>query len=150
MAFKISDAHIQDYHTRGYTVFQKILPPSLIEDLRRVTDRAREIARAENGPQTQRLQPVGEYDVDQKPFVDYTELPELVDAIAQLLSPQHRHGDRDWFGVLLEPAESPYSTPWHRDWRDPGPAFVLVGPVYGWSFLLHAPGGAFRESGCVQ
>jgi hypothetical protein len=118
MGFKFSDQHIDEYFTLGYTVFRQILPSSLIRDLRRVSDKARAIARERGGPQVQRLQPVANYDLDQQPFIDYAELPELVDAIAKLLTPHHRHGNRSHFGILFEPAELPYCTQWHRDWRD--------------------------------
>ena len=118
MGFQISDKHIEEYHMLGYTVFQKILPPSLIRDLRQASDRAKAIAREQSGPQVQRLQPVVSYDLDQQPFIDYANLPPLVDAIAKVLTPRHRHGDRDHFGILFEPADMPYCTPWHRDWRD--------------------------------
>ena len=118
MAFQFSDQHIENFHMLGYTVFGKILPPSLISDLRRVSDIAREIARSRGGAQVQRLQPVGHFELDQQPFMDYAELPDLVDAIAKVLTPRHLHGDRDHLGILLEPAEMPYCTAWHRDWRD--------------------------------
>ena len=118
MGFQVSDKHIEEYYMSGYTVFRKILPPSLIRDLRQVSDRAKAIAREQSGPQVQRLQPVANYDLDQQPFIDYANLPPLVDAIAKVLTPRHRHGDRDHFGILFEPADMPYCTPWHRDWRD--------------------------------
>ncbi len=118
MTFKLSDKHIEEYHMLGYTIFNKILPPLLIRDLRRVTDKAREIARAEDGPQVQRLEPVADYDIDQQPFTDYAELPELVDAIAKVLTVRHRHGARDGLAILFEPGQIPYCTEWHRDWRD--------------------------------
>jgi ectoine hydroxylase-related dioxygenase (phytanoyl-CoA dioxygenase family) len=118
MAFHFSDRHIAEYHSRGYTVFEQILPPSLLADLRRVSDQARQLARRERGVQTQRLQPVGAHDIDQQSFADYTELPELNDAIVRLLSPAHHHGGTEFMGILFEPAETPYCTQWHRDWRD--------------------------------
>jgi ectoine hydroxylase-related dioxygenase (phytanoyl-CoA dioxygenase family) len=118
MGFQVSDKHIGEYHMLGYTVFRNILPPSLIRDLRQVSDRAKATAREQSGPQVQRLQPVANYDLDQQPFIDYANLPPLVDAIAKVLTPRHRHGDRDHFGILFEPADMPYCTPWHRDWRD--------------------------------
>ena len=118
MAFQFSDQHIENFHMLGYTVFGKILPPSLISDLRRVSDIAREIARSRGGAQVQRLQPVGHFELDQQPFMDYAELPDLVDTIAKVLTPRHLHGDCDHLGILLEPAEMPYCTAWHRDWRD--------------------------------
>lgn len=118
MSFVFSDQHIEEYRTLGYTVFRQILPASLVADLRRVAERAREIAHAEHGPQAQRLQPVGRYDIDQQPFVDYAELAVLKDAIKQLFSPAYTHGNRDVFGILFEPATDAYCTQWHRDWRD--------------------------------
>ena len=72
MPFTFSEQHITEYYHNGYTVFQSILPSSLVQDLRRVTDLAREIIREENGPQVQRLQPVGKYAdrLDMQPFQD--------------------------------------------------------------------------------
>ena len=116
MAFKFSEAHIADYFTHGYTVFRGILPPSLITDLRRVTDRGRELVRKEKGPQYQRFQPVSAYDIDQKPFENYRDLAELRDALARVLSPRHTHGNLIYLGVLVEPADTPECTRWHRDW----------------------------------
>jgi hypothetical protein len=118
MSFTFSDRHIDEYRTRGYTVFRRILPAALIDDLRRACNAARSIARENNGPQVQRLQPVENFDIDQQPFIDYAELAPLNDAIARLLTPAYRHGQRQFMGILLEPAERPYCTPWHRDWRD--------------------------------
>ncbi len=118
MVFEFSDRHIDEYYRDGYTVFGQILPPSLLGDLRRVSDRARELARQIRGGQTQRLQPVSAHDLEQQPFVDYTELAPLNDAITRVLSPAHYHGGPEVMGILFEPAETPYCTHWHRDWRD--------------------------------
>jgi ectoine hydroxylase-related dioxygenase (phytanoyl-CoA dioxygenase family) len=112
------DKHIEEYHTQGYTVFRGILPPSLVADLRRVTDRGRELAREKHGPQTQRFQPVSRFDLDLQPFHDFRDLPELREAVTRVLTPRHTYGDPDLMGVLVEPAEQPYCTRWHRDWRD--------------------------------
>ena len=100
--FTLSEKHITDYHTTGCTIFRGIIPTSLISDLRRVSDKAREIARAETGSQTQRLQPVGAFDLDLKPFQDYGELLELNDAIYRVLTPCPPHADTDRLGILLE------------------------------------------------
>lgn len=118
MSFPCNDSHIDEYHTRGYTVFRGLVPPSLTRDLRRGTDAARELARKKSGAQAQRLQPIAKFEIDQKPFRDYAALPALRDAITKLLSPRHVHPNAEWLGVLLEPAEMPYCTIWHRDWRD--------------------------------
>ena len=64
MAFRLSDQHIEEFHILGYIVFREILPASLISDLRRVSDTARAIARKRGGPQVQRLQPVGNFELD--------------------------------------------------------------------------------------
>jgi len=126
MPFQFSDHHIDEYQTQGYTVFRSILPPSLIADLRRVTDRAREMAREKYGPQAQRLQPVFEYDLDPGPFEALGELPPLRDAVASLLSPRHTFATRYMLGVLIEPAERPWCTKWHRDWRDNVPGLDVA------------------------
>ena len=118
MAFKFSDSHIVEFQTQGCTVFKGILPPSLIRDLRAVTEKAREIAREKGGPQVQRLQPVADYHLDQQPFIDFCELPDLVDAVARVLTTDHRPSSPKTLGILLEPAENPYCTMWHRDGRD--------------------------------
>jgi hypothetical protein len=109
------------------------LSPSLIADLRRVTDRAREIAREKHGPQAQRLQPVFAYDLDPQPFEEFGELPPLRDAISRVLSPRHTFGTRALLGVLIEPAERPWCTKWHRDWRDNAPGL----DVAAWEAVFH-------------
>ena len=118
MTWSWSERHIEEYHLQGFTVFEAILPPSLIKDLRRGCAVARDLARERSGPQTQRLQPVFDFDIDHEAFTDFVELPELHDALQQTLGPQHSYGHRDGLGVLFEPAELPWCTPWHRDWRD--------------------------------
>src|SRR5436190_1082232 len=126
MPFQFSDQHIEEYHTYGYTVFRSILPPPLLTDLRRVTDRAREMAREKHGPQAQRLQPVFAHDLDPGPFEAFGELPPLRDAVARLLSPRHTFATRYMLGVLIEPAERPWCTKWHRDWRDNMPGLDVA------------------------
>ena len=81
MAFELSERHIDEFKTRGYTVFRQVVPPSLIRDLRAASDDARRMAREKGGPQVQRLQPVAAYEIDQRPFADFSELPDLVDAV---------------------------------------------------------------------
>jgi hypothetical protein len=144
MAFIFSDRHLQEHQIHGYTVFRGIVPGSLVADLRRATDRARELARQAHGPQTQRLQPVGRYDLDLKPFRDYLELPELCDAVARLLSPRHTTGSVDTMGVLVEPAELAWCTKWHRDNRDNAPYM----DVAAWEAAFHDR-DLFNQSNCA-
>ncbi|MCK6474432.1 MAG: phytanoyl-CoA dioxygenase family protein [Planctomycetes bacterium] len=125
MAFRITERHFTDFHTYGFTVFRRALPASLVRDLRRVSDKGRTIARQVRGPDAQRLQPVGSYDLDPRPFRDYAELPELVDAVQRLLTPRHRYGNPQRLGIFYEPAERPWCTEWHRDWRDHMPVEVF-------------------------
>jgi len=112
-----SERLIADYYRDGYTIFRGILPPSLIDDLRRATEAGREIARQEQGGQAQRLQPLSKYldHLDTKPFQDYLEHPSLGEAIRQVLSPEHYQAGFDILAVLFEPAERPWGVLWHRD-----------------------------------
>ena len=89
--FVVSEQHIVDFYRDGYTIFRSILPPALIRDLRRATEIGRDIARQEQGGQAQRLQPLVKYldRLERQAFQDYLELPELVDAIRLVLSPEH-------------------------------------------------------------
>lgn len=110
----------------GYTIFRSVVPGSLLTDLRRVTDRARELARFHHGPQAQRLQPVSRFNLSLDAFEAFRDLPEIRRAISEVLSPEHTYGDLDLLGVLLEPAERPWCTRWHRDWRDNAPCLDLA------------------------
>lgn len=115
-----AEEHLNEYKKFGYTIFKEIVPLSLISDLRKETDKARILARKVHSPQTQRLQPLSKYkdEINLKPFEDYLQLPEINHLIQKMLTPEHHYKDMDSLGVLFEPAESPYCTFWHRDWRD--------------------------------
>jgi ectoine hydroxylase-related dioxygenase (phytanoyl-CoA dioxygenase family) len=125
MKFKFSNSLIEGYERDGYAVFREILPTSLIADLRRATDQGRELVRKTGekdrqpvANQIQRFQPIAKYDIDQKPFEAFRDLPELRDAVQRLLSPQHTYGNpRTYLGVFIEPQTTPYCTAWHQDWR---------------------------------
>jgi hypothetical protein len=126
MGLRFTDQHIESYYRRGYVVFRGIIPPALIEDLRRVTDQGRGLVRAKHGPQAQRFQPVGAFDIDQQPFQDYAQLPELRQAIAGIIGhDSFFYGNRTLLGVLIEPEELPWCTNWHRDWRDHVPSYSI-------------------------
>lgn len=124
MAFTFSQEHIDCYQRNGYAIFRHILPTSLISDLRKTAEQARAVAHEVTGPQAQRLQPLSKHadKLNMQPLYDYRDLPPLVDAIAKLLGPAHRHGGAGGepanFAILFEPAEKSYCTHWHRDWRD--------------------------------
>lgn len=115
-----AEEHLIDYKKNGFTVFKEIVPLSLISDLRKETDKAREIARKIHGPQTQRLQPISNYasEINLKPFDDYHHLPEINDLIQKMFTPEFHFNEMNRIGVLFEPTDLPYCTFWHRDWRD--------------------------------
>jgi hypothetical protein len=116
--FKFTDKHIEEYQTLGYTVFRGIIPPALIDELRVQCDRGAELVRAQNGPQSQRFQPIAKFDIDQKPFEKFQNLDAIKDAVSRLIQVDWQPSGLDVMGVLIEPASEPYCMMWHRDWRD--------------------------------
>lgn len=115
MAFRYEDRHRDEYFADGLTVLRGLIPASLLTDLRREAEKAREIARREHGPQTQRLQPVYRYpELDARPFRDFLGLPELRRTVEGILGQDH--SESDIMGILFEPQESAWATHWHRDW----------------------------------
>jgi hypothetical protein len=115
MGFSLNDNHFFEFYSLGYTIFRAVLPPALIADLRKASERGAAIIRKKTQANIQRFQPVSAFDIDQKPYEDYRDLPALRDAFAKLLTPHHRHGNLDVMGVLIEPSERPWCTNWHRD-----------------------------------
>lgn len=105
------------YRTNGYVIFRGIIPPALVTELRRVAEEGRTIARRLEGPQAQRLQPLGEH-LDLTAVRAFAALPELTAAIARVLSPRHQISDPARMALLFEPAEHSWATEWHRDQRD--------------------------------
>ena len=142
MAFAFTDEHIEQHARDGFTIFREILPPSLLHDLRVSAERGREICLQVNGPQAQRLQPVYAYDLDLKPFQDFAELPSLRDAVTTILSEHHTYGDTDAgnnqpraLGIFYQPVQRPFSTRWHRDWRDN----IYAADVHAWAKTMTDP-----------
>lgn len=117
MPFHFDEQMPEQYLADGYVIFRRIIPPSLMGDMRGVLKDAPELARKENGPQVQRLQPLVKYGIDMKPFEELASIPELVDAIARILSPENQfgYGGFNRMGVFVEPAEKPSTSYWHRD-----------------------------------
>ena len=117
MKFQFEDWMVHEYHQQGFLIFRGIVPPSLLTDLRREADKARELAHELNGPQTQRIQPLDQYaeDIDLQPFRDYAELDDLRLLVERLLGPGYTHAHMDIMGLLVEPQERPWHCGWHRD-----------------------------------
>ena len=116
--FQFSDQHIEEYQTLGYTVFRGIVPPRLIDELREQCALGASAARERFGPKAQRFQPVSAFPVDARPFEEFQNLPEIRDAVRRIIPGEIEPSGMDTMGVLLEPADQPWCTPWHRDWRD--------------------------------
>lgn len=125
MPFQFCDSMCNQYWQQGYVVFRRILPASLLRDLRPEADKIRVLARELHGPAARRLQPLPKYSgvrFNLQPFTDYTQLPELRDAIQRLIGPaapgciySHCSKDMSYLGVLIEPADRPRFLGWHRD-----------------------------------
>ena len=123
MAFRITGREIDSYHRNGFAIFRDLIPPTLLRELRVMADEGRTIARERSGPQAQRLQPIQQF-LDIAPYRKLCELPELVDAVDKLFGEGFHIGfsppsfENSHAGILYEPAEQPWCTQWHRDWRD--------------------------------
>lgn len=111
------ESMVDEYLTRGYLVFEGIVPPALLRDLRAQADVARDLGHRLNGPQAQRIQPLDRYgdDLDLQPFRDYVELEALRLAVEKLLGPGYTHGHLHIMGLLIEPKGHPWHCGWHRD-----------------------------------
>jgi hypothetical protein len=113
----------EELQRQGFTVARGVLAPPLVARLLVACTEAKAIARAEISPQAQRLQPVvWRDDLPQDAFAEYARWPPMREAVARIFSPQHRHCNT-WhanapLGCLFEPAQEPWCTNWHRDWRD--------------------------------
>jgi hypothetical protein len=115
MTFRSTEQHGIDYRTEGLTILRGLIPPALLTDLRRETEKAREIARLKHGPQAQRLQPVWTYDeLNLQRFRDFLDLPVLRATVEAILGPEHQPSER--MAVFLEPERDAWCTAWHRDW----------------------------------
>lgn len=145
MTFCYSERNREEYHSLGLTVLRDAIPGALLADLRRETDTAREITRRENGPQAQRLQPVYRYpDLNPQPFRDFLALPELRRTVEEILGPEH--AESDIMGVLFEPRETAWATPWHRDWGYNVPGIDLDA---FFDAALHKPGMFSQLNGAL-
>ena len=126
---------VDDFRLNGFVVFRQIIPTTLITDLRRLSDRARAVARERGGPQAQRLQPLHDSGLDLAPLKAYAELPALRDALRTTVQFNCVFGQPDRMAILFEPAELPTCTPWHRDWRDNAAELTMS----RWEEAFHDP-----------
>ena len=116
----ITDADRKHYRDSGYFVIRQVIPAGLLRDLRREAAKAHDIAVRLHGPQTQRLAPLKAHaaELDLRPFREFDHIEGLNDAIQALLTPEHSLRPTEDACLLFGPRERPWSTEWHRDWRD--------------------------------
>lgn len=116
----ITESDRLNYRAQGYHVLRQVIPASLLRDLRRSADKAHDIAVRLSGPQTQRLAPLKAHldEADLQPFRDFDGIEGLNEAIQALLTPEHTLKPTVDACLLFNPRARPWSTEWHRDWRD--------------------------------
>src|SRR6187551_3472657 len=108
-AYRYSERNRDEYFTNDLTILRGLIPPTLLTDLRREAEKAREIAHRQSGPQAQRLQPVYKYpELDHRPFRDFLGLPELRRTVEAILGPDHTASDI--MGILFNPLDSAWCT----------------------------------------
>jgi hypothetical protein len=157
----ITEQDIEHYRVSGWIVLHRIIPPTLIHDLRREADIARDVARRTD-PNAQRLQPIAQHpELNPRRFQDLCELPELVSAMKQLVAPDAWITGPSRMGILLEPSERPWATQWHRDYgpfqvrvdkdefrklqNDPRYFHQINCPLYAESCTWYVPGSHLRN-----
>ncbi|MCF7761088.1 MAG: hypothetical protein K9M98_11360 [Cephaloticoccus sp.] len=120
MKHRVTEEDVRNYREQGYHILRQVIPASLLRDLRRVATQARELAYRDHGPQTQRLGFFKDYadELDLQPFREFTAIEGLNEAVQLLTSPHHRVKPAEESGLLFSPRDRPWSTEWHRDWRD--------------------------------
>lgn len=116
--FQFSEKHIEEFQTLGFTVFRDIVPPTLMDELRRECERGAALAREQGGANAQRFQPIADYPINQQPFREFQALEAVHEAVSRVLPMPWESSGLHLMGVLLEPAADPWCTAWHRDWRD--------------------------------
>src|SRR5262245_45477983 len=87
MTFRLTDRHIEQYYRDGYTVFESLIRPSLLRELRAMAERGRAIHWASPEAAYLRLSPIQKYDIGLEPFHEFAQLPEVEDAMLKLLGP---------------------------------------------------------------
>jgi len=124
MAFRLTERHIEQYYKDGYTVFESLISPSLLHELRAMAERGRAIHWAKPGMTHQRLSPIQKYDIGLDAFHEMAHLPELQEALLKLLGPDVSFVYTDKknlttdASILYEPRNDVWCTNWHRDQRD--------------------------------
>lgn len=151
MKFRVTEEDVRNYREQGYHVLRQVIPANLLRDLRREATKAREVAYRVSGPQAQRLSMLSEHadEFELQPFREFTVIDGVNEAVQKLTSNHHQLKPTEDATLLFSPRDRPWSTEWHRDWRD----HVLeaefqreVGDAR-WQKILHDP-DFFNQVNC--
>ncbi|MEO6906421.1 MAG: hypothetical protein ABI210_00890 [Abditibacteriaceae bacterium] len=71
MPFQFSESHIANYMSHDYTAFRGIVPPALVKYLCRAAEKGHQLAHEQHRLQVPRIQPIANFDLDEKPFRNY-------------------------------------------------------------------------------
>lgn len=125
MANHVSEEQKRSYFEDGFVVFPGIIPEDLLAELRIEAEKGRAAVTVKNGRPSQRLQPLVDYPehINMRPFDRYQALEPLRLALTELLEEPFGEEIMPWatrptVGILYEPADQPWCTNWHRDYRD--------------------------------
>ena len=118
MGYHFEDWMVHEYHQKGFSDLSRHRAAGAADRFAaggRTGPRA--LAYELNGPQTQRIQPLDQYEgeIDLGPFQDYAELDDLRLTVEALLGPGYTHAHLDIMGLLVEPQDRPWHCGWHRD-----------------------------------
>jgi ectoine hydroxylase-related dioxygenase (phytanoyl-CoA dioxygenase family) len=114
------------YEKDGFLIVRNVLSINLINELRILSLRCRDIARKLSGENTQRLQPIYKYLNKEENFLfdEYRKHKNISEIISNILTEEH-YLSRDYLGIFFNPETEAYCTPWHRDGRDNQPGLDL-------------------------
>ena len=117
MRVRIRQQHIDEHREQGITVLRGAVPPALVDELRQQARHALELAISVHGKQAQRIQPVAQYPdtFDRAVFERYVKLPELNEAVRELLGPDAEFSDLGLLGILVGPPARTNCMQYHMD-----------------------------------
>ena len=128
MTLTITDAHRISFHEQGFAIIRQFIEPAFLKRLRRMADAGRELARQDRkmGFMDMRIAPQRfASELDAATYRTFVAQPAVQGAIKSLFGQEFQFGfDTTRYPIsyfptcFYEPQLAPYTTHWHRDWRD--------------------------------
>lgn len=116
-----------NYQKDGFLIIRNVLPINLINKLRNLSLRCREIAHKISGENAQRLQPIYKYlNKDESLVLDEYQKHKNINVIISNILTEKHYLNPDYLGIFFNPQTEAYCTPWHRDGRDNQPGLDLA------------------------